>query len=401
VRELCGQLRQDGFDPWLDEQQLLPGQDWDLEVANAVKTSDAVIVCLSQASVSKVGYVQKEIRRILEAAEYRPEGRTFVIPVRLEDCPLPNRLAQWQSADLFVSGGYERLREGLQTGSDKDGNAINGAPAPAAGALPSKTSRNRRGILAGFAIIAVAAGGSLIAVYFRNLNRAPDTASGITPVTQEQETVPPGMIRIPGGRFLMGRNGSPDAVSAPAHEVSVQPFDLDLEPVTNAGFQAFATSAKLATTWAPAGGANWPATQVSWDDAESYCLAAKKRLPTEAEWEFAARGTDGRLYPWGEGFQADAVNFSGTNIGHPEPVGSRKTNRSPLGVLDMSGNVWEWCSDEYQPYSGAAAAFRIPNGAKTIRGGSYQSDALHVSAVTRNLEIPSRRSPAIGFRCAK
>jgi hypothetical protein len=113
VRDLCRRLRADGFDPWLDQERLLPGQDWEHEIVAAVRASDIVIVCLSSTSVSKVGYVQKELRRVLDVADRQPEGRIFVIPVRLEACAVPDRLSQWQYADIFVEGGYERLRASL------------------------------------------------------------------------------------------------------------------------------------------------------------------------------------------------------------------------------------------------------------------------------------------------
>ena len=113
VRELCRRLREDGFEPWLDKEQLLPGQDWELELSAAVRASDAVIVCLSAASVGKAGYVQKELRLVLDAAEYQPEGRIFVVPVRLEQCSLPVRLSRLEYADLFVEDGYQRLKAAL------------------------------------------------------------------------------------------------------------------------------------------------------------------------------------------------------------------------------------------------------------------------------------------------
>lgn len=114
VRDLYRRLRASGVDPWLDVEALLPGQDWQLEIRRAVRQADTVLVCLSKRSVSKTGYVQKEIRYALDAADYRPEGEIFVIPVRLEACVVPERLNRWQWVDLFEKGGYERLVLALQ-----------------------------------------------------------------------------------------------------------------------------------------------------------------------------------------------------------------------------------------------------------------------------------------------
>jgi serine/threonine-protein kinase len=144
---------------------------------------------------------------------------------------------------------------------------------------------------------------------------------------------------------------------------------------------------------------NVPVTGITWDEAVNYCLAQQKRLPTEAEWEFAARGYTGRLYPWGERFIAEAVNSLESGSGQKERVSARPLNRSVFDVADLSGNVWQWCADDYGPYPGGSSEF--PAGAKVIRGGSYRANWEQVSAVFRNLERPSTRSPVIGFRCAK
>lgn len=114
VRNLYDRLRQDGFDPWLDAEDLLPGQDWDLEIRKAVRAADVVIVCLSKVSVTKAGYIQREIRHSLEVAEEQPEGTIFLIPLRFDDCPLPDRLSRWHWVDYFVGGGYTRLSKSLQ-----------------------------------------------------------------------------------------------------------------------------------------------------------------------------------------------------------------------------------------------------------------------------------------------
>jgi hypothetical protein len=115
VRELYARLVADGFHPWLDEEDLIPGQDWDREITQAVRSSEVVVVCLSRSSIGKAGYVQREIKQALDVAEEQPEGRIFIIPVRLEECDVPQRLARWHWVNLFDANGYSRLLRALQT----------------------------------------------------------------------------------------------------------------------------------------------------------------------------------------------------------------------------------------------------------------------------------------------
>lgn len=114
VRELWSRLRADGFQPWLDEEELLPGQYWANEIPRAVRNSDIVIVCLSRASVSKIGFVQKEIKLALDVADMQPEGSIFLIPLKLEECDVPERLRDWQWVDYFEPDGHERLLRSLK-----------------------------------------------------------------------------------------------------------------------------------------------------------------------------------------------------------------------------------------------------------------------------------------------
>jgi hypothetical protein len=109
ARLLYQQLKQMGFQPWLDEEALLPGQDWRQEIEKAVRTSDIVLVCLSNQSVSKVGFVQKEIRIALDAADEQPDGSIFIIPLKLEECIIPVRLEKWQWVNHYDEGGFEKL----------------------------------------------------------------------------------------------------------------------------------------------------------------------------------------------------------------------------------------------------------------------------------------------------
>ena len=129
VRDLCRRLKSDGVEPWLDEERLLPGQDWRDEIPQALHNSDAVIVCLSRASVTKEGYLQKELKYALDVADEKPEGTIFIIPLKLEECEVPRRLSQWQWASLPEPGGYERLIVALNRRAQSIEDLVAGARA--------------------------------------------------------------------------------------------------------------------------------------------------------------------------------------------------------------------------------------------------------------------------------
>lgn len=114
TRTLYSKLQSDGMQPWLDEEDLLPGQDWDYEIRRAISASDVVLVCLSTGSVNKAGYLQKEIQSVLDKAGEQPPGTIFLIPVRLEPLDMPDPLRRWQWVDLFEGPGYERLIRALR-----------------------------------------------------------------------------------------------------------------------------------------------------------------------------------------------------------------------------------------------------------------------------------------------
>jgi len=124
VRELYKRLTSDGIDVWLDEEKLLPGQEWAKEIPEAVRKSDIIIVCLSEKSISKDGYVQKEITHALDIADEKPEGTIYIIPLRLEECNVPGRLRRWQWADMFIDGTYERLLRSINKRVDEIGEKI-------------------------------------------------------------------------------------------------------------------------------------------------------------------------------------------------------------------------------------------------------------------------------------
>ena len=121
VRELYHRLQRDGFQPWLDEEDLLPGQDWQFEIPRAVRAADVVLVCLSHQAINKEGYVQKEIRFALDIADEKPPGAIFLIPLKIQECSVPERLSRWQWVDLSAPNGYERLIRSLSLRAQSKG----------------------------------------------------------------------------------------------------------------------------------------------------------------------------------------------------------------------------------------------------------------------------------------
>lgn len=226
------------------------------------------------------------------------------------------------------------------------------------------------------------------------------------------------MVLIPAGPFLMGsreteiqealtaaREAHPEAALSfedeiPAHLVHVSAFLIDREEVTWEKFAPFAGRT------VPPGGAKLPAMEATWDEASSYCRGVGKRLPTEAEWEKAARGTDSRLYPWGNHFDPLRLNSLERNLGRPSPPGSHPDGASPYGVFDMAGNAWEWVADWYEADYYQRAPERDPAGPKegrkrVVRGGGWAYDRAFVRTANRASFRPNHHHPTIGFRCAR
>lgn len=198
----------------------------------------------------------------------------------------------------------------------------------------------------------------------------------------------------------------------PARKVALKEFYIDRHEVTHAKYLEFikATKNKQPDYWQngayPANSDNYPVVMVDWHDAKAYCEWKGRRLPTEAEWEKAARGTDGRRFPWGEEFDIKKANAIGAYKGLV-PVGSFESGKSPYGAFDMAGNVQEWVEDGYKPYPGNDFDDKdYGETRKVVRGGGWggmghYSLQVYLRTAFRNSAPPNGRYNDVGIRCAK
>jgi len=292
-------------------------------------------------------------------------------------------------------------------------------------------------------------------------DREPVGVGSTPPPTPITDTGLPGMVYVPEGPFLMGSLNpeqlhplvaGPFGDERPVRTIYLDGFFIDQYEVTNRDFRRFVEETGYITDaeregsgevvgedgWHTQAGADWkhpmgprdsivalddhPVVQVSWNDAAAYCAWQGKRLPTEAEWEKAARGIDGREYPWGSRFDPTRLNYcpscdTGVVELTPGPdgfvrtavVGSCPGGASPYGAHDMAGNVWEWVADWYDPFYYSYAPSTNPRGperkrafegSRSIRGGSWTSEPGKVRTSSRSFDPPTWRAFGAGFRCA-
>lgn len=221
------------------------------------------------------------------------------------------------------------------------------------------------------------------------------------------------LIYIPAGEFVMGSdNQDPDAAEdeKPQHKVYVDAFWIDETEVTNGMYNKCLDANVCTLPILPSEAffqeANQPVQGLAWTQAVDYCEFVERRLPTEAEWEKAARGTDARLFPWGNTLilDADTANYDFL-FNQFMDVGSFPAGASPYGVMDMAGNVWEWTSDWYSEDYYVNSPYENPTGPeigniKSIRGGAWNTVLRAIRVTNRHWAFPVR-DDILGFRCAK
>lgn len=594
VRELYRTLKRRGVQPWLDAENLIPGQNWEVEIPKAILSADAIIICLSPNSVDKEGYVQKEIKFALDKALEMPEGRIFIIPAKLEECNLPFSLRPYQAVNLYEKEGNTRLMKALKLRASqlerntvelpKEGevvpeikkiaheekpiepkpekseteifesspepssqsvdvggfnisggeNVINigvqetpasekpkidkqppkkakspGKPntaiivaliglagtiiaallnlpsiqtwlspasvstasatatitltvpsvtpsetietiTPSLSTTPTNTSLPTIAAVAATVAISTVSEGQLVGCFYTfregdtlfsiaekfgiggnnyyqilysdgrlpynpspgqlllipnvERKRCDSDQEGGWPQTLDDAGVP--MVFVPEGNFIMGNDNPllrlPNEEAA--HSVFQTNYYIDQYEVTN-GFYKACVDADMCIPPISRGSKtrpnyydnsefdNYPVIYINWNMASAYCEWRHARLPTAAEWEKAARGVDGRTYPWGEGLDKTYANYN-NNIGDTEAIDSYEKGKSPFGVYNMSGNVWEWVSGTDKPYEF--------NPDDALRGGAWKEDLDHVRPTFRAFGIESSNAnDYVGFRCVR
>ena len=410
-------IKSKGIDAWFDVENLVAGQRWDIEISKAIYESEIILVFLSNKSVTKEGYVQKEIKKALDITN---KGlKKDIILILLEDCKIPYRLKDYYAIKYYQDKNFELLIKTVVKyvqGVDE----VEGFGDGFRKKLIIGSSFNKL-IYLFFLIMFL-----LLIVGWFTLKKKRDVVAIASPFTQVAPQLTSGlntlkpeeyayidkygvsMKLVPSGEFIMGRNlDLPDV--APAHIVFLDAYYID----------TYETTLDLYSKCVQDGGCssgfledtrgkdfNFPVSSSTWNMAEEYCLWRGGNLPTEAQWEKAARGIDERIYPWGEGFNCSYANISTDSsvcVAGPVVVGSYELGKSPYGVYDLIGNVREWIRDWYGDY--LETQYENPLGpisgnSKVIRGGNWYSSINYVTAYNRDFYFAGNTiASGTGFRC--
>ncbi len=510
VRELYRYLKRRGIQPWFDEEHLVGGQDWQVEIPKALATSDAIIICLTKNSVDKEGYIQKEIKFALDKALEMPEGRIFLIPVKFEECEVPFSLSRYQWVDLTVESGYAKMMKALKfrasqlerstvevskktdeeenlarekkelevtelaererkekelrekQGREAREKAKRDTEKKEVKPVPVKTKASSQFVYWFGGVIVLALGVTLLS----SLNNTPSTpqpnpentltkivitptyietvepsatatvtvilnptstpVSTLTPTPLPTEIIDSKgvtMRLIPQGEFTMGiTNQYWDPDANPEHTVFIEDFYLDKYEVTNALYEK-CVDADVCEFPGPVYSYNrskyygnsqfedYPVININWYQAKTYCEWRESHLPTEAEWEKAARLDNESRYPWGNFWDSNNPdctrgNFVGCGVGDTTKVGIYEGGKSQYGVYDLIGNVEEWIGDWYSDnyyYSSPSSDPLGPNSGteRVLRGGSWRDTILPETIFRRSRRDPETTRDNIGFRCAR
>ncbi|NCR19412.1 MAG: SUMF1/EgtB/PvdO family nonheme iron enzyme [Microcystis aeruginosa LL13-03] len=413
VLALHERLKQAGYKPWLGKKDLIPGQNWRSVIRKAIADSQLFIACLSQRSIAKPGFVQREFKMALNQYADRPPNSIYLIPLRLDECDIPDlrqeeyglNLRDLHWLDYWEEDGFEQLERAITHQFNPEPEE----PKKPVIVTPPLSVFN-------FEIVGVNAKGEQIkkeskqSQYFRE-----DLGNGITLE----------MVAIPEGTFTMGTEDEEIERlvkklrwegfrrERPQHEVTIKPFDLGKYPITQAQWKAIADRQDLkvekdlnhnpASSKDRSDSDRRPVEQVNWYDAIEFCARLSKltvreyRLPSEAEWEYACRAGTTTPFYFGETITGELANYNASNTYADEPNGEYRNETTPVGqfppnafgLYDMHGNVREWCADTWHDnYDGAPTdgSVWVQNGndnSSPLRGGSWFDNLYYCRSACR------------------
>ncbi len=411
VLALYNRLKQAGYKPWLDKKDLIPGQIWRDEIPKAIKASQIFLACLSGKSANKQGYIQRELRIALDTLGEMLPGTIFFIPMRLEECEIPDlrmsevglNLRDIHRLDYWEEDGFEQLERAITYQFKLEPEE------PKQPVIVPEEPKQPLSVF-NFEIVRVNAKGEQIrkeskqSQYFRE-----DLGNGITLE----------MVAIPGGTFTMGTedeeierlvkkfNWEGLRSERPKREVNVPPFFIGKYPITQEQWRAIASRTDLKVDPSAPLRVNLdlnpayfkdrpdsdrrPVEQVNWYDAIEFCARLSKltgreyRLPSEAEWEYACRAGTTTPFYFGETITGELANYRASETYAGEAKGESREETTPVGqfppnafgLYDMHGNVWEWCADTWHdnydgaPTDGSVWTENGDDNCSLPRGGSW------------------------------
>jgi formylglycine-generating enzyme len=404
AHRLAADLSVRGWRVWIAPESILPGEKWVAAIERGLATSGVFVVALTPAAI-RSRWVRTETNAAI-ALEHREAVRLTPLDVEACDAPLLWSSYQCVSFRNTYEDGLRGLLNWLDppkmaTPSQPSAPVQKSAPVGQHGEAPAQPVRQ--------AVPAVPKAASAAATQ-PTAQTLPDLLTIESPIHLE-------LVRVPAGEFLMGSDPKVDKEASddeqPQHRLFLPEFHIGKYPVTNEQYAAFVKLTRQAAPqhWTngkiPAGKENHPVVYVSWQDAVAFCqwlsdaLGKGVRLPTEAEWEKAARGSDGRTYPWGNDPPTKELCNFAFNVGDTTPVGQYPATSSPCGALDVAGNVWEWPGSLYRPYPYQSEDGRNSpdgEGSRVLRGGSFRNGARLVRCAYRDWNYPNYRVDNLGFR---
>jgi formylglycine-generating enzyme len=401
AHRLAADLRAHGWRPWIAPDSIRPGEKWVDAINRGLEECGVFLVALTPAAVVS-NWVTDETN---VAKEMHQEGELRFIPLGVADCRIPPlwRVHQRISFKDNYATGLEILVTELES--------VSSPPEPLVRVQPAQTTITRD---------VPSTVKQTSASQPAAPKAAPDTPWPVGPTPDLLTIESPirlELVRVSAGEFLMGSDPKVDKDAfgneQPQHRLHLPEFYIGKYPVTNEQYAGFVKATRQAAPrrWKnakiPGGKEKHPVVNVSWQDVVVFCRwlsqASGKtiRLPTEAEWEKAARGDDGRIYPWGDKPPTKELCNFGGSIGDTTPVGQYPASASPYRALDMAGNVWEWTGSLYRAYPYQSEDGRNSpdgEGQRVLRGGSWDLGQRNARCAIRYRDVPAGFNVNVGFR---